>query len=143
MRELVFVFGTLKEGFPNFHKNAGKRLPGVFATADRLPLYLVGERHSAWLVDRPGEGEFVRGQVFEVDAAALAVMDALERVGEPDGYQRRRLRVVSLGVSPPQTIEVFAYLKEPAQLAAATVRLGPLSEYTAEHAALYRARIDA
>jgi gamma-glutamylaminecyclotransferase len=126
MRELVFVFGTLKEGFPNFHKNAGRRLPGVFATAERLPLYLVGERHSAWLVDRPGEGEFVHGEVFE-----------------PDGYKRRRLRVVSVGVSPPKAIEAFAYLKEPGQLADATVRLGPLGEYTAEHAALYRARMDA
>jgi gamma-glutamylaminecyclotransferase len=143
MRELVFVFGTLKEGFPNFHKNAGRRLPGVFATAERLPLYLVGERHSAWLVDRPGEGEFVHGEVFEVDADALATMDVLERVGEPDGYKRRRLRVVSVGVSPPKAIEAFAYLKELGQLADATVRLGPLGEYTAEHAALYRARMNA
>lgn len=141
MTERVFVFGTLKEGFPNFHKNAGNRLPGDFATAQRLPLYLVGERHSAWLVDRPGEGHFVRGQIFEVDAEALRIMDMLERVDEPDGYKRRKLHVVPAEVPDGPALEVFAYLKEPGQLAGATVRLGPLAEYTLEHAALYRARM--
>ncbi|UYN95712.1 MAG: gamma-glutamylcyclotransferase [Enhydrobacter sp.] len=140
MRELIFVFGTLKEGFPNFARNAGRRLPGVFTTVERLPLYLVGERHSAWLVDRPGDGETVRGEVYEVDEAALAAMDALERVGAPDGYRRRRLRVVPAGATGA-SLEVFAYLKDPGQLAGADLRLGPLGEYTLEHAALYRARM--
>ncbi len=36
----------------------------------------------------------------------------------------------------------FHNLKEPNQLVGATVRLGPLPEYTLEHAALYRARMD-
>ncbi|HYP70984.1 MAG TPA: gamma-glutamylcyclotransferase family protein, partial [Variovorax sp.] len=88
MNHLVFVFGTLKEGFPNFATNKGRRLPGVFLTKDRYPFYLVGERHSPWLVDQPGEGERVVGQVFEVDKVALAAMDALERIHEPDGYRR-------------------------------------------------------
>ena len=142
MAQFVFVFGTLKEGFPNFDKNAGKRLPGTFVTVERLPLYLVGARHSAWLIDRPGEGHFVRGQVFEVDAAALRTMDILERIDEPDGYKRRKLGVKSVGTPTPAALDVFAYLKEPVQLVGATIRLGPLAEYTLEHAALYRARIE-
>ena len=140
--KLIFVFGTLKDGFPNFHKNAGRRIEGLFATAERLPLYLVGERHSPWLVDRPGEGHFVRGQIFEADAAALHTMDLLERVGDPDGYHRRPLAVVAVGVTAPSPMEVLAYLKEPNQVVGARVRLGPLPEYTLEHAALYRARMD-
>lgn len=51
MSHLVFVFGTLKEGFPNFATNKGVRRGGDFVTASRYPLYLVGERCSPWLID--------------------------------------------------------------------------------------------
>ena len=74
----VFVFGTLKEGFPNFATNRGRRVAGDFVTKERYPFYLVGERHSPWLIDQPGEGERIVGQVFEV---VLDLFDvAFERV---------------------------------------------------------------
>jgi gamma-glutamylcyclotransferase (GGCT)/AIG2-like uncharacterized protein YtfP len=41
MEHLVFVFGTLKEGFPNFTVNRGVRVPGSFSTCSAYPLYLV------------------------------------------------------------------------------------------------------
>ncbi|MGZ5787389.1 MAG: gamma-glutamylcyclotransferase family protein [Ramlibacter sp.] len=135
----VFVFGTLKEGFPNFHVNRGRRTPGDFVTLQAYPLHLVGERRSPWMLDQPGVGLNVRGQMFEVDDAALVQMDVLERVGEPDGYRRVRIEVVG----PPGTgaCEVFAYLKDPAEFAPlAGDALGPLADYTLEHAALYRSR---
>ena len=140
MRHRVFVFGTLKEGFPNFATNRGTRLPGTFATKERYPLYLVGERCSPWLVDRPGEGEHVLGQVFEVDPGTLDAMDRLERVHEPDGYRRVRLVVVPIQPAQPEGIDVFAYLKPSQHLAASEVRRGPLCDYTLEDAALYRPR---
>src|SRR5438132_9604523 len=89
MEHLVFVFGTLKEGFPNFSPNRGTRIPGEFRTRVAYPLYLVGERHSPWLIDEPGQGLHVTGQIFRVNPQALAAMDALERVSEPDGYRRK------------------------------------------------------
>jgi hypothetical protein len=46
MEHLVFIFGTLKEGFPNFGINRGTRVPGEFKTCAAYSLYLVGERHS-------------------------------------------------------------------------------------------------
>jgi len=136
----VFVFGTLKEGFPNFATNKGARLPGTFATKERYPLYLVGERHSPWLIDQAGEGEHVLGQVFEVDAATLEAMDRLERVDQADGYRRVQITVeAALGDGAPP-IEAFAYLKQAAHVDMCEVRLGPLHEYKPEHAALYRPR---
>lgn len=140
MRPLVFVFGTLKEGFPNCATNHGKRVPGVFVTRQRYPLYLMGERHSPWLIDQPGIGERVQGQVFEVDQAALDAMDRLERVTEPDGYRRVVLEVASTEVGEPQTLQVFAYLKPLAHFVPGDARCGPLGAYTLEHAALYRRR---
>jgi gamma-glutamylaminecyclotransferase len=136
---LVFVFGTLKEGFPNFGTNRGARLPGAFVTLQRYPLYLVGERCSPWLIDAPGEGKRIHGQVFEVNHCALNALDQLERITEADGYRRRLVDVESAqGVW-----SVFAYLKPVQSIAAAEVRVGPLSEYTLEHAALYRPRTSA
>ena len=42
---LVFVFGTLKQGFPNFHVNKGRRVGGTFRTLERRPLLIVGVRY--------------------------------------------------------------------------------------------------
>lgn len=142
MKQLVFVFGTLKEGFPNFAANSGVRVPGVFRTRERYPLYLVGARCSPWLIDLPGEGEQVFGHVFEVDHVALAAMDALERVTEPDGYRRVTIEVETdspQGVQI-QTLRPFVYLKPAPHFSLADARMGPLGEYTVDHAALYRPR---
>lgn len=134
---LVFVFGTLKQGFPNFGTNRGTRVAGVFRTRERHPLYLVGERHVPWLIDSPGTGEQVAGEVYAVDAAALAAMDELEGVGRADGYERRPLRVCA---DDGRELAVQAYMKRPSQLQRPDVMQGPLAAYTLEHAALYRRR---
>ena len=93
MAHLVFVYGTLKEGFPNFRVNRGSRVPGAFVTRQRFRLYLVGERCTPWLIDDPGHGARVAGQVFAVDDATLEQMDLLEGTAEPDGYRRRWIAV--------------------------------------------------
>jgi gamma-glutamylaminecyclotransferase len=138
MKQLVFVYGTLKEGFPNYATNQGVRLPGVFRTRERYPLYLVGDRCSPWLIDMPGDGEHISGQVFEVDHAALAAMDTLERVAEPDGYRRVAIEVD--GLQDVQTLRPFVYLKQAQHFSLSEARMGPLCEYTVDHVALYRPR---
>ncbi len=140
MPHLVFVFGTLKEGYPNFATNRGRRIPGDFVTRERYPLYLMGERFSPWLVFLPGEGERVVGQLFEVDDAALAAMDLLERVSEADGYRRVPIGVEGVGKASGQPRIVHVYVKPPEQFDGAQARLGPLTEYTMAHAGLYRSR---
>lgn len=133
----VFVYGTLKEGFPNFGSNSGTRLPGVFLTKDRYPLYLVGERHSPWMVNIPGQGAQVTGQVFEVNPEVLARLDILQRISAPDGYERVQIEV---GARPEEALLVYAYVKHPRNLAGAEIKAGPFAEYTMEHAARYRKR---
>lgn len=138
MEHLVFVFGTLKEGFPNFAVNRGTRVPGEFKTCASYPLYLVGERRSPWLIEAPDTGLRVTGQVFRVDGETLGAMDRLERVAEADGYRRKLLQLEEVGAS--SLVSAYAYLKPPEQLVMSEVREGPLGEYLHAHAALYRAR---
>lgn len=107
MKHLVFVYGTLKEHFPHFAKNTGTRLPGLFTTTQRCPFYLVGERLSPRLVNRHEKGERVRGQVFEVDQTAWAILDALERITEPDGYRRVVLALEPIPANGSQRLRAF------------------------------------
>ncbi len=134
----VFVFGTLKQGFPNSSQNSGSRVSGEFLTKDRYPLYLVGERHSPWLVLSRGEGFQVRGQVFMVDDATLKVMDRLERIHQADGYRRVQMPVISESTS--EEMQVFVYVKPAEQLEGMRVQLGPIAAYELEHSSLYRKR---
>ena len=89
----VFVYGTLKQGFRNFHVNRGTRLPGAFVTVEAFPLYVIGPFALPWLVHEPGRGERIKGQLFEVDDQGLVAMDVLERVADAHWYTRRELAV--------------------------------------------------
>ena len=134
----VFVFGTLKEGFPNFTRNKGVRYGNVFQTKCSFPLYLIGERFSPWLVLEPGTGFPVIGQVFEVDDDALASMDVLERIHEPDGYRRILTKVVC--TTSREELNVFVYGKPPEMLDVKEVQLELTGEYPLKHADMYRNR---
>lgn len=134
--ELVFLFGTLKEGFPNFFINKGRRIGGDFVTADCYPLYLVSRYQIPWLMDQAGKGHRVHGQLFEVDADALADMDKLERVGEPDGYERKRIDIVR--EDDGTTRQAYIYVIPPARLDGIIIQAGPLEEYEQHHAAQFR-----
>ena len=134
----VFVYGTLKQGFPNYQVNKGERINGIFATKDRYPLYLVGDRFSPWLILDKGKGDYIKGQVFRVDEATLKDMDVLERISEQDGYRKVEIPVVS--VDDNEEILAVVYGKPLEQLNNANLRTGSLNEYRTEHAVRYRNR---
>jgi gamma-glutamylaminecyclotransferase len=145
MPHLIFVVGTLKEGFRNFHINRGQRVPGDFVTALPHPLYIAGDRGLPWLLQRPGQGQPVVGQLFRVDDEALASMDELERIDEPGYYERRRISVLprdaSSGAAAPATtpapapapIEAWVYFGSELGFVGAVLHAGPIGEYLLEH----------
>jgi gamma-glutamylaminecyclotransferase len=136
---LLFVYGSLKEGFPNFHVNKGRRVPGEFFTVRPYPLYLA-DGVLPCLLPQPGVGHRVRGQLFEVTADELQALDELERVGEPGGYARLQLEVECAGdpaagaPNPGAAVQAWAYMQSAARLAGDAVHIGPIAEYTMEHA---------
>ena len=140
MPSLIFVYGTLKEGFPNFAYNPGKRVPGTYRTRQPFPFYVVQlpvEDRAPWLMNNPGQGVPVLGQVFEVDDATLQAMDAFEEVGLPTGYARVELELEPAG-HEGEVLLAHAYMKHEHQLVECLLIEGPFADYTAELAAGYR-----
>ena len=137
---LVFVYGTLKEGFRNHPINDGVRVvgpsDGQFETIERFPLYLVGRRRLPWLLDRPGEGHHVVGELYEVDPPALARLDELEQIGRPGWYVRSdiliRPRRRADDTKADATIAAQVYFGVPERLETDEIHTGPIAEYTLE-----------
>lgn len=124
--EKVFIYGTLKRGFPNHHYVWGRiGYLGRCRTVEAYPL-VVGDRwRSPFLLEEPGQGFQVTGDLFEADADALARMDQLEGVGRPKGYIRDRITVELL--EDGARLKAFAYLKDRACIQ------GPLSDPMPEY----------
>jgi gamma-glutamylcyclotransferase (GGCT)/AIG2-like uncharacterized protein YtfP len=85
---LVFVYGSLRRGQANHELLETARPLGAGRTATRHALFVDGIPFLA-----PGPAvHHVRGEVYAVDAATLAVLDRLE--GHPGWYTRRPVDVV-------------------------------------------------
>ena len=138
-RFLVFVYGTLKKGFPNHDRYMQQaRRMGTFRTWERYRLVLNGDRYSPCMMAGAGRGRRVVGELYEVDPAGLAMMDRLERIDCPDGYRRHRIRVDRVGGPPSDAYDVFVYLKAPEGVD--DPRSEALETYTLEEARMYRNR---
>jgi gamma-glutamylaminecyclotransferase len=118
MKHLLFVYGTLKKGFPNHENYMESAKPlGKYRTIEKYPLVLCGARYVPCMIDSPGKGHHVDGEVYEVDDECLNRIDALERIQDSDGYRR-----IVILVSPSEGInqdikEALAYLLPPGQIA--------------------------
>ena len=87
-QSLLFVYGTLRRGHANHDRLAGSRFVGPGRTAGRHAMFVDG---FPYLAAGPAV-HHVRGEVYAVDAATLAVLDQLE--GHPTWYERRPVDVV-------------------------------------------------
>ncbi|XP_058404416.1 gamma-glutamylaminecyclotransferase [Diceros bicornis minor] len=112
----VFVYGTLKRGQPN-HKvllggtNGCAAFQGQGQTAEPYPLVIAGEHNIPRLLNVPGQGYHVVGEIYAVDEQMLCFLDEFE--GCPDMYQRTPVRIVVLeweGMpAADRTVQCFVY----------------------------------
>ncbi|XP_072304769.1 gamma-glutamylaminecyclotransferase-like [Eucyclogobius newberryi] len=87
----VFVYGTLKKGQPNSHhmfedSNGKAMFLGSAKTMDKFPLVIAGPHNIPYLLNIPGQGHRIHGEIYQVDEQMLKFLDALESV--PTHYQR-------------------------------------------------------
>ncbi|CAL5087049.1 unnamed protein product [Urochloa decumbens] len=140
----VFVYGTLKRGFPNHPLLAACASPFVGAASTAAPASLViGPYSVPFLLPTPSSsssssGHVVSGELYAPSPAALVELDALE--GTHIGvYERRPITVVVGGSG--EVVEAQAYFAHPSYAEALWRRCGgeaaEIGEYTADHAARY------
>lgn len=87
----VFVYGTLKKGQPNYHRlfdssNGKSEFLGTAKTVEKFPLVIAGVYNIPYLLNIPGQGNRVHGEIYKVDDQMLKFLDGFE--GVPVHYQR-------------------------------------------------------
>lgn len=92
----LFVYGTLKRGHYNHDLLQAANYVSDVRTKCSYPMLQLDEPYP-YLLDREGEGCPIKGELYKIDAATLAMLDILE--GHPEHYRRREIEVVTMGIS--------------------------------------------
>ena len=122
----VFVYGTLKRGFPNYSIGMpGARFVGRYRSVETLPLVVGGAWYTPYLIDEPGTGHRVFGEIFNVTSAHLSRLDSFESTHLPNGYKRREIQVTT--ESGGDIRSAWAYLKDRASIEG--IHCDPMPEY--------------
>ena len=122
--QLVFVFGTLKNGFPLHRRGLGDATYlGLYCTARSYPMLVAGPWFAPMMFYEPGSGMRVSGELYQVDPA-LERLDRMESIGKAGNF-RRRIRVVP--ARRGHSCEALAYFK--ARFLAVPVHTGYLRSY--------------
>jgi gamma-glutamylaminecyclotransferase len=93
----VFIYGTLKRGFALHEKGlSNARFLGDVQTVSPYPLFIAADFFGPMMLNRPGEGVPVRGELFEIQDDELPNLDELEDVGK-EGSFRADVQVAPIG----------------------------------------------
>jgi gamma-glutamylaminecyclotransferase len=106
----VFVYGTLKRGFPNHTYMQGATFIAEAATVDPYPLVVGGQWFTPYLMPEKGVGHRVRGELWDVPEAMMPALDDLESTHLPNGYWRHRIAVMPAGAH--EAVEAWVYFRE-------------------------------
>ncbi|KAM3584990.1 uncharacterized protein V6R79_004479 [Siganus canaliculatus] len=92
----VFVYGTLKKGQPNYYRmfesvNGKAAFLGSACTAEKYPLVIANKFNIPFLLNIPGKGHQVHGEIYKVDKQMLDFLDEFE--GVPTMYQRTPIKL--------------------------------------------------
>ncbi|KAK7407157.1 hypothetical protein VNO78_08834 [Psophocarpus tetragonolobus] len=100
--KLMFAYGTLKQGFPNHYlmeelmSKDEAVLIGRYMTQEAYPL-VCGPHGIPYLINLPGWGHRVKGEVYAVSEGAVVVLDEFEGVSV-GCYERLPVVVVEVEV---------------------------------------------
>lgn len=98
---LIFSYGTLKRGFQNhvlmeeLKATDDASFKGVYTTMEAFPL-VIGPYGIPFLINKPGSGYRIIGELYSVTAQGLARLDELEGI-ETGHYERLPVKVVADG----------------------------------------------
>jgi gamma-glutamylaminecyclotransferase len=105
----LFVFGTLKHGHALHGALDGAGYLGGYRTAERFPMLVAGSHFAPMMLDEPGTGFRIKGELYEINDCRLMRIDRLESIGRP-GHIRKEIDVESLD-NGAQT-RAWVYMKD-------------------------------
>uniref|UniRef100_W6NAW2 Gamma-glutamylcyclotransferase family protein n=1 Tax=Haemonchus contortus TaxID=6289 RepID=W6NAW2_HAECO len=92
----VFVYGTLKRGEPNANvlttTDGQHRFIGEGRTKVPYPLIVASKYNIPFVLNEPGKGYQIQGEVYEIDNVKLTILDALEAY--PTLYWRQEEKIL-------------------------------------------------
>jgi len=100
----VFIYGSLKKNkkLHSYLKDA--KFLGYASTAEKYPLIISKSGWYPYLLNYPGRGFRVKGEVYDVNYTLLKRLDRLEEV--PRYYKRKKIRVKLKS----KTCKVYVYI---------------------------------
>ena len=121
----VFVYGTLKRGYPNYDESLlGAYFREIASSREAFPLVVANRFYSPVLIDEPGAGFPVSGELYCVTETVLARLDEMESVGKPGGYHRE---LIDIELQDGRLMPAHAYLKHRSDLE--VIHSDPMREY--------------
>ena len=110
---LVFSYGTLKRGFSNhvlmqdLIRSGDASFKGVYQTLEKYPL-VCGPYRVPFLLNKPGSGQRVTGELYAVSPRGLSRLDELEGISRGH-YVRQPIRLLKEEEEKGKDLEVEAY----------------------------------
>lgn len=110
---LVFLYGSLKKGQPNHYKlldsiNGEADFVTCARTLDRYPLVIAGKRNVPFLLNVPGSGQQVYGEIYRVDQKMLEYLDWFRKC--PEWYQRTSIQLEILKDDKESEVQEEAFV---------------------------------
>lgn len=118
----IFVYGTLKRGQPNNYRmfdsaNGKAKFLASARTTREYPLVIASKYNVPFLLNIPGKGHRVEGEIYRVDDQMLTFLDDFETV--PTMYQRTLFKLEVLecadgveGLKVGSVTDAFVYSTE-------------------------------
>jgi len=99
----LFIYGTLKNSYPNHHYLKNGLFLGNATTVSKYPMIYSG--NFPCLYDKKDTGNIIQGECYEIDEKDLKRIDSLE--GHPNFFERKEIEICLNN----ETITVFCYFK--------------------------------
>jgi gamma-glutamylaminecyclotransferase len=121
----IFAVGTLKRGFALHELGlSDATFLGLYRTREPYPMMIAGPWFAPMVLDQPGTGRQIEGELYELPEPSLPRLDMLESVGQP-GNTRTLIQIEPLGTGEP--CSGIIYVKSPQ--VASPVHSGYLENY--------------
>ena len=107
----VFVYGTLRKNEPNSEAMQGTDFLGIATTCEKYPLVIASPFNIPFILNLPGIGHRVMGEIYDVTPEKLQELDKFENV--PVLYDRLSIEVEMIEYdvsSAEKNQEVDAYI---------------------------------